>query len=46
MISIGSEAFAKCSGLRELILPEGVEAIGIGAFVACVNLSVVSLLSK
>ena len=37
--AIADEAFAGCSGLTELVIPEGVTSIGASAFYCCGNLS-------
>lgn len=37
--TIGIQAFQKCSGLKEAILPDTVRVIGIGAFQHCIALT-------
>lgn len=37
--SIGSQAFANCSGLTELVIPDSVKSIGSKAFAGCTGLS-------
>lgn len=38
---IGSKAFSNCDWLETLIIPEGIELIGVMSFFACSNLTVV-----
>ena len=40
---IGAYAYREDAGLTELILPEGITAIGVEAFASCVNLKKVTL---
>lgn len=44
--SIGSSAFASCSGLTSVIIPSNVNSIGDGAFSACYNLTNVTINSN
>ena len=36
--AIGDDAFHDCSGLRSVVIPEGVTRLGSGAFLGCSNL--------
>ena len=40
---IGDQAFAGCTGLRELALPEGLTSIGASCFLSCTNLESIIL---
>lgn len=41
--SIGDRAFAGCSGITEIVLPEGLRSVGIGAFYRCRSLKLVRI---
>ena len=43
VVSIGSGAFRKCSGLTSIILPEGLTSIGSEAFSGCSGLTSITL---
>ena len=43
VVEIGQEAFARCSALREVVIPEGVTLVGMYAFNECAGLTGVSL---
>ena len=43
VVSVGAYAFAGCSGLKSLKIPEGIVSIGGYAFVDCTNLKTVDL---
>ena len=44
--SIGERAFAKCSNLASINIPEKVNSIGTGAFTNCVNLTSINIPDK
>ena len=43
VVAIGDEAFAGCSGISELTIPETVKTIGNNAFVSCTSLKKLTL---
>ncbi len=45
-MTIGNEAFARCSGLTSLVLPTNVESLGNRAFYYCSNLESITLSEK
>ena len=40
---IGAKAFSNCSGMSNLIIPEGMESIGVMAFYGCQDIREISL---
>ena len=42
-VTIGKNAFAGCSSLASVTLPEGTESIGVSAFEGCISLASVTL---
>lgn len=43
VITIGEEAFAKCSGIESIIISEGIKTICTGAFFGCSSLKTIHL---
>jgi hypothetical protein len=43
VVSIGAQAFSKCSSLPSIVIPDSVAWIGMGAFYRCDSLATASI---